>query len=121
MPVVKAELGFFQVQIKGLGGNAIELGEPSFGVAPERLNAVDVVFAPCEFVVAVVDPEVLVKADVDQAVIATPTIGMDDGARVDLAPDHCLQRGFGAIGDDFGVDLALAFQDTEDDGLAGSP
>lgn len=45
MPVVEAELGFLQVQFEGLGGDAVELGQPPFGVAPERLDAVDMVLA----------------------------------------------------------------------------
>ena len=45
---------------------------------------------------------------------------MDDGADVHLAPDNRLQRGFGAIGDDFSVDFALAFEDSEDNRLARS-
>ena len=120
MSVVKAKLGFFEVQFEGLCWDAVELGESSFGITPERLDAVDVAFTGSEFVVAVVDPEMLVETDIDQAIIATPAVGMDDRTQVDFAPDHRLERGFGAIGDDFGVDLALAFEDTEDDGFAGS-
>ena len=62
MPVVKAELGFFQVQFEGLGGYAVELCQAAFGIAPKRLNTVDMVLAPGELIVAVVDPEVLVEA-----------------------------------------------------------
>ncbi len=108
MPVVEAELGFLEVQFEGFGGYAIELGEPPLGVVPERLDAVDMVLAPGELVVAVVDPEVLVEADVDQAVVTPPAVGVNDGAGVDLAPDHRLQRGFRTVGDDLGIDLALA-------------
>jgi len=116
--VVKAELSLFQVQFEGLGGYAVELGEPALGAAPERLDAVDVVLALGELVVAVVDPEVPVKADVNQAIVTSPAVRMDDGANVHLAPDHRLQRGFGAVWDDFGVDLALALEDAENDRLA---
>lgn len=41
MPVIKAELGLFQVQFKDLGGG--------FGVVPERLDTVDMVVAPGKF------------------------------------------------------------------------
>jgi hypothetical protein len=100
MPVVKAELGFLQVQFKGLGGYAVALGKSPLCVAPERLDSVDVVLATGKLVVAVVDSEVLVKADVDEAVVAAPAVGMDGCA---------------------GVDLDLALEDAEDYRLAACP
>jgi len=70
MPEVEPELALFQIQVKGMFGNAVELRQPAFGNAPERLNAIDVMLSSDEFVVAVVDPELLVKADVHQPVVA---------------------------------------------------
>ncbi len=120
MPEVKVELGFFQVQVEGLRGHHVEPGQAAFCVAPERLDAVDVIFAPGELVVAMIDPEMLVVADVDQAVVAAAAVGMDNDSRVDLAPYHRLQRGFRAVGNDSDVDFHLAFQDAEHDRLARS-
>lgn len=68
MPVVKAEFGLFQVQFQGLAGSAVELGEPPCSIAPERRDTVDVVVAPGKFALAVVNTQMLVEADVDQAV-----------------------------------------------------
>ena len=48
------------------------------GVAPERLNAVDMPGSLDELIVAVVDPKVLFQADVNQAIVARPTVGMND-------------------------------------------
>jgi len=118
MPEVEPELALFQMQVKGMFGNAVELRQPAFGKAPERLNAIDVMLSSDEFVVAVVDPEMLVKADVHQPIVATPAVGVDDAVDVGLAPDNGLQRGLGGVGDDFGVDAITAFEQTEDDGLA---
>lgn len=56
-----------------------------------------------------VDSEMFVNTDVDQAVVAAPAVGVNDGAGVDLAPNDRLQCSFGAMGDDLGVDFALAF------------
>jgi len=104
MPVVEPELAFFQMQVKSMFGNAVELRQSAFGKAPKRLNAIDVMFPPGELVVTVADPEMLVKADVHQPVVATPAVGVDDAVDVGLAPDDGLQRGFGGVGNNFRMD-----------------
>jgi len=76
------------------------------------------VFSSDEFVVAVVDPKMPVKADVHQPIVATPAVGMDDAADVSFAPDNGLQRGFGGIGDDFGVNAIIAFEQAKNDRFA---
>jgi len=122
MSMVEPELALFQMQAEGMFGNAVELRQPAFGKAPERLNAIDVMLSSGEFVVAVADPEMLVKADVHQPVVAASAVGVDDAVDVCLAPDNGLQRGLRSVGDDFGVDAIAAFEQAEDDGLAiGSP
>lgn len=74
--MVKAAPGLFQVQLEGLCRYAVELGRPPLGIAPERLNAVDVASAPDEPVVTVADPKMFVIADANQAV-APPAVRMD--------------------------------------------
>jgi len=120
MSMIEPELAFFQMQVKSMFGNAVELRQcqSAFGKAPKQLNAIDVMFSPDELVVTVVDPEMLVKADVYQPVVAMPAVGVDDA----VAPDNGLQRGFGGVGNNFRIDAIAAFEQTEDDGLAiGAP
>jgi hypothetical protein len=64
-----------------------------------------------EFVLPVLDPVVLLIAEVDEAVVAPPAIRVDDAVQVDSAPDNALQRGFRAIRHDFGVDLPFSLED----------
>lgn len=40
MPMIEAVLTLFQMQFKGVFADAVELQEPTFGEAPERLGAV---------------------------------------------------------------------------------
>ena len=48
--------------------------------------------------------------------------GVNDRFEAGSATNHCLQRDFGSIGHDDGVDLVAALQQTEDDGFAaGTP
>ena len=79
MSVIEAEFGLFQMKIKGVFRYPAESGESSFGETPEALDAVDVVELLGEDVLPVLDPEVLVEAQIDQAVIACPAI--ECGAR----------------------------------------
>ena len=100
--------------------DAVELGEPAFGEAPEGFNTVDVGAAFGEGLL-LVDAHMLVVADIDQAVVSRPSIGADDALRIDPAPDDGPQGVLGTIGDDFGIDLSLTLEDAEDGLFEGSP
>jgi len=116
--VVEPELALFQMQGEGVSGDAVELRQSTFGKTPERLDSVDVMLAPDELVIPVVDPEMFIKTDVYQPVVATPAIGVDDAVNVCPAANDGLQRGFGGIGDNFGVNAITPLEQTEDDGFA---
>ena len=58
---------------------------------PQKPDAVDI-GAFGELVAGMVDADVAI-AEVDQAVVAAPAIGVDDGARVDPAADDALEGG----------------------------
>lgn len=104
-----------------MAGDAVELGQSSFGVAPEGLDAVDVGLEVGELVVVMPDAEVFGVADVDQAVIAPPAVAVNDAGQVDLAANCLQKRGFLGVGNDLRVDVAVAFEDAEDDRLAAGP
>ena len=120
-PIVEPELALLEVQVEGFSRDAMELHQPSFRKGPEGLDAVDVAAATGEFVLPVLDPVVLLVAEIDEAVIAPPPIGMNDAVLVDSAPDNGLQRGFRAIRHDLGVDLPLSLEDSEHWRFAESP
>lgn len=114
--MVEAELAFLEMEQKGIGVHASESGEPGLRVAPEALDAVDVVAADAsaaELVGAVIDAKVPLVAHVDQAVVARPSIGMDDAVERDFATNRLQEHGFGAIGHDLGVDLVAAIGDAK--------
>ena len=99
----------------------MELHQPSFRKGPEGLYAVDVAAATGEFVLPVLDPVVLLVAEIDETVVAPPTIRVDDAVQIDFAPDNVLQRGFRAIRHDLGVDLPLSLEDSKHGRFAVSP
>lgn len=57
--MVKTKFSFFQMQIEGMFRNAIELCQTPCCKTPERFDAVDMPFTTGEFVVAMMNPEVL--------------------------------------------------------------
>lgn len=98
--------------------DAVELLQPSLSEAPEAFDAVSMGRASDELIYAMIDSEVLNRADINQAIIATPPITVDDSFGSCSTANNGLQRGFFAVRDDLRVDAAVAFEDPEDNSLA---
>ena len=113
MTVIEPELRFFQMQVEGVPGYPIELHHPSLCIAPKAFNAVNMNRASGEFIVAMIDSQVFVKAHINQAIVATPTICMDDAGNVGFASNDGLQRAFGGIWHDLRVDAVAPLEQTE--------
>src|SRR5690349_15782645 len=118
--MIKTKFSFFQVQIKGMFRHAVELCQAAFGKTPERFNTVDMPLTTSKFVITMMYPEVFIKTDIDQSLIATPPIRMNHGIRCYMPTDNGLQCGFRSIWHDLCVNLSLAFQNTKDDRFAVS-
>ena len=114
MTVIEAILRFFQVKIKRMLGHPVELHQATLGITPKALDAVDVNVASGELVVAVVDPQMLVKADIDQAVIAAPAVRVNHAGNIGLASDDGLKDDLGGIRNDFRINVLAAFEQTKD-------
>ena len=59
------------MEVEGVSRQALELGQPDLGQAPEAFDAVDMDDAFGELVAGMVDADVAI-AEVDQAVVAAP-------------------------------------------------
>lgn len=105
------------MQVKSWRWHPIKLLEATLGVTPETLDAVDVALAGGELVGTMIDSIMFRIADIHQAIIAAPAIGMNDCFRSDATTNNGLQRGLFAVRHDLGVNLAVALQEAEDDGL----
>lgn len=114
----ESEFSLFEVQSKGVLCNAMKLSQPMFGIAPKRFNPVDMLGASYKFIVAVINPEMPINANIHKPIVATPTIGMDHAVGVNFATNNALQRGFGGVGDDLGVDAVASFEKTKHNGFA---
>jgi hypothetical protein len=115
---VEAPFAFFQVQVKRLRRDPVELLQAMVSKAPEALDAIDMVCAPRELVLPMIDSVMLRVADIDQAVIAAPPIAMNHCLRRDATANNGLKRGFRAIGHDLRIDLAVSLQQPKDRSLA---
>ena len=65
------------MQEKGCLANTSEPCETRFRKAPEALDAVDMGFAPGEFVTAIIHAEMLAIANIDKAIVTTPAVGIE--------------------------------------------
>ena len=66
-------------------------------------------------------PKVLINTDVNQAVIASPSIGVNDAVGVHFPSDEGLQRRFGSVWKNFRVNTDPSFEKTKNNSLSTSP
>ena len=90
--------------------DAVEFAQATFGETPEGFDSVDVHPVESEML-ALVDPEMLVVTDVDQAIAAFPPIRVYNAFGILASPDDVLKRLGRAVGDDFGIDPAVSLID----------
>jgi hypothetical protein len=67
------------MKIKRVVVDTVEFGESSFRRTPKGLDTVDMVRSFGKLVLSVFDSEVFLVANIDEAVVATPTIAVNDG------------------------------------------
>ena len=118
--MVKPKLTFFKMQVEGAGGHTAKPNQACFRIAPESFNAIDVSVPFGKFVLAVIDAKMFAITYINQAIVATPAVRVDDALQLDSAPDHRLERGFRAIWNDFRVNVTVPLKDAEDYGFAKS-
>lgn len=94
----------------------VELGESSFRETPEVFNPVDVDAGALfrELIVTMVDPKMFVIAHIDESVVSTPSIRVDNRRGINFPFNNGLERRFLAVGDDLGVHVSIPLDDPED-------
>jgi len=116
--MIESKPSFFETQIKGTLVQAAELGHTSFGITPETLDTVDVTFVRGELISSVVDSEIFVETDINQAITTRPSVRMNERRRINVIPDNSLQCSLGAVRHDFCLDHALSFERPEHNRLS---
>src|SRR5688572_28591507 len=110
---------FRQVQRQTLLANATFGRQPALEVAPESLQAVDMVVAGVTCVPAAVIDQPMDVALGGNAGVARPHVGADNGASPDATTNEGLQGAARHIRDDLGPDLAATTENAEDRCLEG--
>ena len=87
--------------------------QAGLGKAPEALDAVDMGLASDKFILAVIDSQVPAIANVNQAVVTPPAIGIDDAIQGNVTSDNRLERRLSAVWNDFCVDRSVALKNTK--------
>lgn len=64
------------------------------------------------------DAEVFLVSQIDEPVITSPTIGMNDAFKVYTSTYDALESGSGAIRNDFRIDVIIAFEQAENNGFS---
>jgi len=72
------------------------------------------VAASSELILAMMDTKMLFVTQVNQAVISSPSVGVDYALHIHLSSNDGLQSSLGAIRHDFGVDFATSLQNAKD-------
>jgi len=124
VPVVEMELALLKMEQEGVPVHPPEPRKPSLGVAPATLDAVDVVAADpsaAELIGTVIDRQMLLTPHVDQAIVSTPAVGIDDSVERDFPLDRGLKNNFRPVEDELGVHLVIAFVDPEHGCLLARP
>ena len=67
-----------------------------------------------------IHPKVFPISDVDEAIIASPAVGVDDALQGHFSTNDSLKSVFGAIWNDLGIDSSVSFKMTENDSLSES-
>jgi hypothetical protein len=108
------------MQSKGMFSNTIELSQATLGKAPKGFNTVDMAAASNKLIVAMIDPKVFIKANINQPIVTSPAIGVDNAQRISFASDNRLQRALRSIWNNLGVNLITAFKQTKDNRFTAS-
>jgi len=116
--VIEPEFTFFEVQVEEFLVHAAELRQAAFREAPEAIDAVDGHDPAHELIAPRSDFEEPAVPHIHQAIIATPAVRGQHTVQAYPPADKGLQRGFLTVRHDLGGHLAVAVEQTEDDGFA---
>ena len=84
--MVKSKFSFFKMVIKHMFLNTFQFTQSQFGVSPKGLNTINVRLVISKFITAMFDPKMFRIADIDQSMVPTPAVRMNDTIQVQPFP-----------------------------------
>jgi len=109
------------MQMEGHFTQTPKFGKSGLGIAPEAFDSIDMTFTLDKFILPVVDSEVFFLTKVNEAIVPSPAIRMNDASETCTTSNNRLQPGSSAIRNDFGEDFPVGFKDTKNNCFAESP
>ena len=109
------------MQMEGQFTQPSKFGKPGLGIAPEAFDSIDMTFTMDKFILPVVDSKMFFIAKVNEAIVPSPAIRMNNAFEIYTTSNSRLQRGSPAIGNNFGEDFPVALKDTKNNCFAESP
>ncbi len=88
--MIKTKFSFLQMPVKGGFGNPIEFEQTAFCIAPKTFNAIDMTMARGKFIFLMLNPEMFIITKIDQAVIATPAVSMENRLHLSFSANNGL-------------------------------
>src|SRR3989304_10556249 len=97
--MIKSKFTFFKVQIKSVLRHTMKLLKSSFRIRPERLYAVNMTLIINKLIITVLNPIVLLIADIHQSVITSPLVRMNNTFTSSFGTNNGLKIGFCGVGE----------------------
>ena len=94
MAMIKPKFAFFQMEIESMLVKPTKAHKPGFGKGPETFNPIDMRIFGSKLVLTMLNPKVLLIAQINQTIIAPPTIRMDNTLKAYMTTDDALEGGF---------------------------
>jgi hypothetical protein len=81
-----------------------EPGKSRFGISPKALDSIDMTFIMNKLILSMIDSKMFLVSEINESIIASPTVRMNNTLEVHATPDNRLQCGSLAVGNDFSKD-----------------
>lgn len=108
--MIESKFTFLQMEIESRRAHPPKTSQTGFGESPEFFDSIDMGGTKNKLVFPMIHSEVFPVPDVDEAMIASPTIGDDDALQGHFSTNDSLKSVFGAIWNDLGIDFSVSFE-----------
>ena len=118
LSIIKPKFRFFQMQIKSRLLHTFKFSKSGFGISPKPFNAIYVRSASDKFIRTMINTKVFFITNVNQAIVTSPTVRMNNTVQTYLSAYDLLQSGFRAIRNYFCIHFPISFKDSKYNSLS---
>jgi hypothetical protein len=98
-----------------------EPGESRFGISPKAFDSINMTFIMNKLILSMVHSEMFLVSEINEPIVASPAVRMDNTFEVHTTPDYRLQCGSLAVRNYLSKDTSIAPEDTEHNCFTESP